>query len=981
MNKNQIITIFKASPIPTSIVVADDPDFTFIQMNNAYLKMVQKGEKDLIGQSLFSQFPENPAQEKPSGVELLKESFRKVIKTKESDALDKVRYDILQNDGSYKKEYFRVTNAPVVNEDGTLEFIINTANNITEQVLNETRFKTLVEQGNDVVIILDEKGAAKYVSPSISRVLGYTVNEAMDFDVSNIVHPEDQEIVRSEIMKSLQLPGVPIQVEPARMRHKDGNWRWFSGTIKNMLHDPDIAGIVDNFRDITEKVKTENKLKETKELYQSLIQTINGVVWEAKADTFEFTYVSPQSKKIFGYHPKKWTEETGLWENSIHPEDREEAVNYCKRETRKGIDHDFEYRFKKSTGEYIWIRDVVTVIKKDGQPDLLRGLMIDISERKELVQLMKETYEIAKIGNWELNLENNELYWSPYVKKLHEVPFEYEPNLEEAINFYLEDGSRQKISETVQQAIENNISFDLELKIETAKGSEKWVRAVGTPETINGKCVRVFGSTQDITEQKLMREELRATEQKYRNVVEHSTNMFYAHDAEGILNYVSPQSRYFLGLEPEEAKKRWVEFITDHPINSKGIEVNKKAIKTGKIQPPYELELRTGKGEIIWVEVNEAPLVVNGKTQSIVGSLTDITERKKYESQLKESLKRYHYVSKATRDAIFDWDTLSNVLHWEDGLTNLFGHKPKDIDSVEHWLEIIHPDDLDGVQESMEHAIKNIQSHLWSRKYRLQKADGSYAHVIENGYIIRNKSGKCIRMIGTVQDITEDVRNKEAIQNSLTEKETLLSEIHHRVKNNLAVVSGMMQLQAFDSDNTILQDKLYDSVVRIKTMATVHELLYQSQSFSQLEFSETLRKLVENISDTLQTSNEIETNINCDLLKLNINQAIPASLIVNEVVTNIYKHAFDVHDSGKVNFDLYEKEDLITIRIEDNGMGFETDSTEKSSSLGLHLIKVLSEQINATYVYQNKEKGRGVSFRLQFKRSKKQNGIGSAKVH
>jgi two-component sensor histidine kinase len=191
----------------------------------------------------------------------------------------------------------------------------------------------------------------------------------------------------------------------------------------------------------------------------------------------------------------------------------------------------------------------------------------------------------------------------------------------------------------------------------------------------------------------------------------------------------------------------------------------------------------------------------------------------------------------------------------------------------------------------------------------------------------------------------------------------------------------MMQLQAFESENEDLQNKLYDSVVRIKTMATVHELLYQSQSFSKLEFSETLRKLVENISDTLQTSNEIETKIYCDPLKLNINQAIPASLIVNEVVTNIYKHAFGERKSGMIKFDLYEDEDLITIRIEDNGTGFKTDSSEESSSLGLHLIKVLSEQINATYVYKNKEEGRGAYFKLQFQRSHEQSGIGSANLH
>jgi PAS domain S-box-containing protein len=1107
MDKKKILNIFKASPTPTSIIDVDSPHFSFLNFNDAYSELNQLSGDNLVGKSIFEAFPENPEEDKPTGVQRLKASFKKVLKTKKSDELGKIRYDIKGQHKQYRKEYWNVTNTPVFDDHGEVEAIINTAINITEQVKseqenqimlnksqssfillndklviqnfndvfaarykkffqqevkknisileyippqdreeakkrfervlegesierevvydtpavqqcimitykpirdengvvtgvfesildkteeyitknelkeNEARFRTLVEHGNDVVFILTAEGSPKYVSPSIENVLGYSIEEAKEFDVAGIVHPEDQQLVIKELGKSLSEPGVPISVPPARMKHKNGTWRWFDGTITNMLDDPRIGGIVDNFKDITERVKAEQKLNETKELYQSLIQTIEGVVWEGKAETLHFTFVSSKSKSMFGYDPQEWIDDPEIWVNNIHPDDRQEAYNYCLQETEKGQNHDFEYRFRKASGEYIWVRDVVTVISKDGKPELLRGLMIDITEQKKLINLMEETYKIAKIGNWEIDVEEWEIFLSPYIKQLHEVPKSYTASLDEVLQFFDGEDSQQLMAGKIENAIKKGISFDVTLPIKTAKDNDKWVRVVGTPDLINERCVRVFGSTQDITEQKLMREDLQKAEEKYRNVVEHSTNMFYTHDTNGVLTYVSPQSEHFLGYTPEEAKKRWVEFITDHPVNAKGIKVTQKAIETGVNQPPYELQLRTTKGEIIWVEVNEAPFVVDGKTHSIVGSLTDITERKKYESQLKESLKRYHYVSKATRDAIYDWDAKTNFVHWEDGLTTLFGHQPKDIDTVDRWLDLIHPDDLEDVNKSLQYRLEDTNSNHWAWKYRLKKDDGNYAHVNENGYIIRNKEGKNIRMIGTIQDITEDVKNKEEIQNSLTEKETLLSEIHHRVKNNLAVVSGMMQLQAFESNDNSLQNKLYDSVVRIKTMATVHELLYQSQSFSQLEFSETLQKLVENISDTLQTSNEIETTINCDPLKLNINQAIPASLIVNEVVTNIYKHAFRANESGKINFELFEEEDLITIRIEDNGMGFETDSSEESSSLGLHLINVLSDQINATNVYRNKKEGRGAYFELQFQRSRVHTGIGNSSVH
>ena len=184
-----------------------------------------------------------------------------------------------------------------------------------------------------------------------------------------------------------------------------------------------------------------------------------------------------------------------------------------------------------------------------------------------------------------------------------------------------------------------------------------------------------------------------------------------------------------------------------------------------------------------------------------------------------------------------------------------------------------------------------------------------------------DKNGEIISIFSLVHDISDRKKKEQEIKNSLEEKETLLSEIHHRVKNNLAVVSGMMQLQAFEDENEELKNRLYDSVIRIQTMASVHELLYQSNSFSKLDFSDTLSKLVENISGMLETSAKIKLHIDCEQIKLNINKAIPASLIVNEVVTNIYKHAFKGVGSGNLYLSVFQKNGKINISIKDDGVG------------------------------------------------------------
>ncbi len=143
----------------------------------------------------------------------------------------------------------------------------------------------------------------------------------------------------------------------------------------------------------------------------------------------------------------------------------------------------------------------------------------------------------------------------------------------------------------------------------------------------------------EIQERRKVEEALRASEQRFRDIVEHSTNLFYVHDTNHVLTYVSPQSIDFLGYSPGEALVRWTEFLTDHPMNSIGIERTERAIATGQRQPKYELELRRKDGRKILVEVHEAPVVRYGKTVAIVGALTDITDRKRLEEQLRQASK------------------------------------------------------------------------------------------------------------------------------------------------------------------------------------------------------------------------------------------------------------------------------------------------------------------------------------------------------
>jgi len=157
----------------------------------------------------------------------------------------------------------------------------------------------------------------------------------------------------------------------------------------------------------------------------------------------------------------------------------------------------------------------------------------------------------------------------------------------------------------------------------------------------DGKLSHVSIYAKNVKEKIIAEKALKESEEKLRNIIENSTNMFYSHTVNHVLNYISPQAKSILGYLPEEAMINWTNFTTDNPINKKGYEYTQKAIDTGVTQPTFELELYHKNGKKVWVEVHEAPVVKNGRTISIVGALTNISERKKAEQKLKESEKMF----------------------------------------------------------------------------------------------------------------------------------------------------------------------------------------------------------------------------------------------------------------------------------------------------------------------------------------------------
>lgn len=224
-----------------------------------------------------------------------------------------------------------------------------------------------------------------------------------------------------------------------------------------------------------------------------------------------------------------------------------------------------------------------------------------------------------------------------------------------------------------------------------------------------------------------------------------------------------------------------------------------------------------------------------------------------------------------------------------------------------------------------------------------------------------------------VRDISELKDAENEIKKSLEEKNVMLAEIHHRVKNNLAVISGLLQLQVMQTESEEINKALTDSQLRVQSIALIHEKLYGSDSLAYIEYDKYIEDLLHTINRTYVSENK-EINIITDIagISLNINQAIPCSLLVNEVLVNTYKHAFTNQDSGEICIFIAEDESGINVVISDNGKGFNEEEEDKKvvQSLGFTLIKTLTAQLGGTYSFKNKENEKGTIFTLNFKKEK-----------
>jgi PAS domain S-box-containing protein len=384
------------------------------------------------------------------------------------------------------------------------------------QSRSEARLRAIVECEPECVKVTSLDGRLLDMNPAGLRMVEAARGEQVfGRPVLELVHPEDRGKF-SELHEQAGRGGTgQLQF---RLRGLKGTARWVE-THATALRAADgtITSVLSVTRDITQRKEAEEKLTHTRARLSNLIQSVEGIVYEADAETFQFTFVSVQAERMLGYPVLQWFDEPEFWINHVHPEDREKTVRFCRECTARKENHTFECRMVAADGRVVWVRDMVRYVEPPGQAPVLRGLMVDITEQKRAEDALRASetnmaaaQRIAHFGSWELELTNqsdinaNSLRWSDEMFRIAG----YEPGAVPVTNEFffrlVPPEDHEAIRQAVAAAIHERRQYSVVHRFVRPSGEERVVheRAEVYFDEKTGRPLKMVGTAHDITEQR-----------------------------------------------------------------------------------------------------------------------------------------------------------------------------------------------------------------------------------------------------------------------------------------------------------------------------------------------------------------------------------------------------------------------------------------------------------------------------------------------
>ena len=476
-------------------------------------------------------------------------------------------------------------------------------------------------------------------------------------------------------------------------------------------------------------------------------------------------------------------------------------------------------------------------------------------------------------------------------------------------------------------------------------GTERQVADSASPiRNAAGQTLGVVLIFRDVTHEYAAAERLRLLDRAI-NAAGEGICITGPNEAGNPLVYVNHRFEQLTGYPAEEVLGQNMRFLQGADTNRGTVDRMRAAIESEQEVVTELLNYRKD-GTPFWNQTSITPVRdATGNVSHFVAVLQDITQRKRAEAALTDSEVRYRRLFEAAKDGILilDADT-GMILDVNPFLVEMLGFSHEQFLGKRIW-ELSFFKDI--VASQAKFASLQQQEYIRYEDLPLETANGQRRDVefVSNVYQVdHRKTIQC-----NIRDITDRKRAQDALQELLREKESLLKEVHHRVKNNLQVISSLVRLQSTQVENGVAQAVLRDMQNRIGSMALLHETLYQSESFARVNLATYLQSICSQSFRSLAADPEfIELRLDLASVSLDVNQAVPCGLLINELVSNCLKHAFPNGRRGEVRVELQLVDDgpAVRLRVADNGVGLPADfDLQRLHSLGLQLVSDLVGQI------------------------------------
>lgn len=742
--ENDLSHIFDAVP---DIVAVLDFKGKFLKINKAGSELLGSSTENIINKA-FSEFTH------PSETDLFKQKLNLLQK---KDGTFKFESRVL----SEKDEVIWLSwYCSPVPEEG---LVYATAKDITEEIslrdLNE-QVGRLAKIGSWEVDLVNQTVFWSDEVHEIHETDSKTFVPSLEAGI-NFYRADFREMVQSEVENTIAT-GESWDFEAVIVTAKK-NELWIRSIGNAEFENGKCVSIYGGFQDIDTRKQSENKLI-------SLAQNLPGIVYEyhiSPDGKDSLKNISGKVEELWGFTPEQLMEDMSVAWRQI------EAAGKIA-EVQESIRQSIESKSKwQSRIKYIMPNTgKLRTHLGFGTPSFLadgtivfNSMILDITQQAVNEDLLEQTTKVARVGSWEMDLLNQEgesMHWSPMIYEILELEHTYQPTLRDGIEFHV-GKSKDKISKALKLLIEKGVEFDEEILLRTAKGNERWSRAIGKSQIVNNKRTRIYGSYQDIHEKKMATLALETSLkqlQDYKFSLDQSAIIAFT-DQKGQITSVNDNFCKISGFSKEELIGKTHQIINANHHPPSFFKDLWKTIASGKVFRG-EIKNKAKDGSYYWVDTTIVPFLnEKGKPKQYLAIRFDVSDRKKAEADILKANERFEKVTEATNDAIWDWDIVNDRFYRSKAFERFFGVKTsRALSQADFWKDNFHPEDKDNIRKSVEEAISNPKTLKWKMEYRILNDAEEVLYVIDQGIIIRNKKGKATRMVGAMTDITDQKKSE-----------------------------------------------------------------------------------------------------------------------------------------------------------------------------------------------------------------------------